>query len=263
MQRLIRDFQASGHDIVLMMDANEPCGPGTGVDRLISTCGLADAHASSTATTPAPATHQRGSQTIDFILISPRLVTAISAVTILALNDGYASDHRALDVDFNSSRLLGSGTSLIVALSPRRLTSTDPRAVHVYVESLRAHFKQHRLVDKAQRLQQRSDAGAWGPADIVEWESIDRLLSEGRLASEKQCPAKRSGQLPWSPTLVKAGLTMLFWNLKLRSYAWRTFNSEYLGKLAASADIPMAERQCTNVLKVRHPAFRRSKLLPP
>ena len=65
LQRLIVKFQSEGHEIVLMMDANKGSKLGSGVDRLIQRCGLADAHAA-VGTNP-PATYQRGSKKIDFI----------------------------------------------------------------------------------------------------------------------------------------------------------------------------------------------------
>jgi hypothetical protein len=43
-------------------------------------CNLVDAHSLSSDTTPYPATHQRGSAKIDFVLVSPRVVSAVTGV---------------------------------------------------------------------------------------------------------------------------------------------------------------------------------------
>jgi hypothetical protein len=108
LQRLIVKFQSEGHEIVLMMDANEGSELGSGVDKLIQRCGLADAHAAAGGSPPA--TYQRGSKKIDFVLVSPRLVTAVRAAGILPLNDGYLSDHRALVIDFDPLVFFGGKT---------------------------------------------------------------------------------------------------------------------------------------------------------
>jgi hypothetical protein len=74
-----------------MMDANEGSELGSGVDKLIQRCGLADAHTA--AGTSPPAMYQRRSKKINFVLVSPRLVMAVRAAGILPLNDGYLSYH--------------------------------------------------------------------------------------------------------------------------------------------------------------------------
>jgi hypothetical protein len=111
---LIFGFQDKGHDIVLMMDANEAHGPGSGVDKIMRNCNLVDAHSLSSDTTPYPATYQRGSTKIAFVLVSSRVVSAVSGVSILALHDGYLSDHLALVVDLDANTLFGESTSSIV-----------------------------------------------------------------------------------------------------------------------------------------------------
>jgi exonuclease III len=89
LQRMIVTFQKEGCDVVLMMDANKGSELGSGVDKLIQNCGLADAHADSGGLESPPATYQRGSKKIDFILVSPRLVRMIVAACILPINKGY------------------------------------------------------------------------------------------------------------------------------------------------------------------------------
>jgi hypothetical protein len=165
----ILKLQGEGHDIQLSMDANEASGPGSGVDRIMSNCNLVDAHSICTSdSSPVPATYQRGSKKIDFVLLSPRLIDAVAGVSILALFDGYLSDHRALIVDFDAVRLFGGPTSLIVAPRERRLTSTSPRAVHAYTTHMRSHFEIHRIVEKVAALSEKSAKGQWPEIEILE-----------------------------------------------------------------------------------------------
>jgi exonuclease III len=127
--KLIQQLQAAGHDIVLMMDVNEPSGHGSAVDRFIYACGLVDAHTRSTEALEPPPTYHRGSSKIDFVLVSPRVAQAITSRTILPIHDGYLSDHRALLVDFDASRLFAGPTSDVVPPKARQLTSTNPTVV--------------------------------------------------------------------------------------------------------------------------------------
>ena len=53
----INDFQHKGHEVVLMMDANESGGSGSAADRLLFSCNLADAHALSGKTKLPPTYH--------------------------------------------------------------------------------------------------------------------------------------------------------------------------------------------------------------
>ena len=150
--QLVHDFQSLGHDIVIMADLNEPSGFGSASDRLCFACNLTDAHTLSSDDTPSPPTYQRGSQKIDFILISPRLVQCVAGVSIAALNDGYISDHRSLIVDFEATLMFSSLTSPVVSPTARRLTSTNPKTVHIYVQAMLQFITKHLLYEKITNL---------------------------------------------------------------------------------------------------------------
>ena len=173
------------------------------------------------ATTP-PATHQRGSQKIDFILISPRPATAVRAASILGLNDGYLSDHRALVVDFDANLLFSAATSAIVTPYSRQLTSTNPVAVEAYIKHMLQQIAHHRIVERVAWLQDQSNKGQWGQEEVAEWEKIDVSLVQARSAAEAKCPKKRSGKYPWSPEFDLAGKRLLYWKLRMREFSARS-----------------------------------------
>jgi endonuclease/exonuclease/phosphatase family metal-dependent hydrolase len=109
---LIRELQQQGHEVVLMTDLNEASGFMSTADKLCYECNLADAHALAGLSNPPP-TYHRGSAKIDFVLISASLVNSVRAPAIMALHDGYLSDHRALLVDFDVRSMFLSNTSPI------------------------------------------------------------------------------------------------------------------------------------------------------
>jgi endonuclease/exonuclease/phosphatase family metal-dependent hydrolase len=89
---LINELQHRGHEVVLMADLNEASGLGSAADKLCFECNLADAHSLGGRLNPPP-TYHRGSEKIDFVLLSASLVSSVRASAILALHDGYLSDH--------------------------------------------------------------------------------------------------------------------------------------------------------------------------
>lgn len=236
--KLINELQQKGHDIVLMMDANEASCINSGIDKICFQCSLTDAHTRATTTIPPPATYHRGTTKIDFILVSSRLVPAIKAATILALHDGYLSDHRALVIDIDALALFGGTTSSVIAPVSRRLTSTNPSAVHKYMAHMTKHVASNDIEAKVASLILKSDAGKWSDDDTSEWEKIDDLLRQGRKAAEAICPAKKSGSLPWSPELDRAGKNLLYWKIRCREFTSGKTNTAFLEELATSLQLP-------------------------
>lgn len=240
---LIKSFQINGQDIVLMMDANEGQGHGSASDDIALACGLKDAHSLTCDLTTPPATYHRGSEKIDFILISPRVALSVRAA-ILALQDGYLSDHRSLIVDLDATQLFSSKTSpIILAPTHRHLTSTNPRAVNVYVKHFLTFIETQCIESRIADLLHQSNLGHWSDRQVVEWEAIDLLLDHGQTAAENKCPKRKSGSLPWSPDLDRAGRTVQYWRLRMREFTTRLTNHSTLERLANSLEITEEHKQ--------------------
>jgi exonuclease III len=121
---LIHELQNNGHEIVVMTDLNKASGFGSAADKVCYACNLANAHALAGLTNPPP-TYHRGLAKIDFVLISASLVSSVRASAIMALHDGYLSDHRALLVDFDAHSLFMEQTSSL----RKQLIGDSPRQV--------------------------------------------------------------------------------------------------------------------------------------
>ena len=251
----MQTWQSAGHDIVLMMDINEPAGHGSAVDRFIYACGLTDVHTRSTETIDPPPTYQRGSSKIDFILVSPRVAQAVIPRAILPIHDGYLLDHRALLVDLNARILFAGPTSEIVSPSTQQLTSTNPKAVTKYLRHMLHLVEKHGIWQKVTDLHKLSTNGEWSSDATQQWESVDRLLAQARIFAEHKCGKKKSGHLPWSPELRLSGETLLYWKLRYRKYTSRNLKQKMLDRLAADCKIPAEEiawLSCANIrTKVR------------
>jgi hypothetical protein len=212
---------------------------------------LVDVHEKTTDTTPTPATHQRGSEKIDFILTSPRVANTITAASILALQDGYFSDHRSLLVDFDALALFGSATSTVAIPTTRRLTSTDPQAVNRYIQHMKKHISVHRIVEKVAELKTKSNNGEWDAECIVEYETMDALLQEGRAAAETKCRSREKRNYPWSPELEKAGSAALYWKLRVWELSSHQTNEETIQRLAGVAGISEEDKEWLTSQEVR------------
>ena len=108
----------------------------------------------------------------------------------------------------------------VVSPSKRRLTSTNPRALHAYISHMAAHLDMHRIVEKATALAAIS-VDDWTQSDMNAFETLDDSLAMGRTAANKKCSAVDSGKYPWSPALDKAGARKLYWKLRLWGFTER------------------------------------------
>jgi hypothetical protein len=108
----------------------------------------------------------------------------VRLAAILALHDGYLSDHRALLVDFDAASLFLSKTSEVSPPAERRLTSSNPDAVHKYIKAFKQQLARHNLPAKVLDLQQQSDRGEWSHECVQDWETLDWLLAKIRSAAE-------------------------------------------------------------------------------
>ena len=98
----IKNWQKEGQDIILMLDANEPMNKGTqGMAHLATECNLTDVYATRNKATKEQATYARGTKRINFILISAKLLPAVTQAGALAFYDGIESDHRGIFVNFD------------------------------------------------------------------------------------------------------------------------------------------------------------------
>ena len=238
--KLINKLKNNGEDVVLMIDANEAAVPGSGVERLMINGGLVDAHTigANRSLTP-PATYQRGSTKIDFVLITPRLSKAVRAATILPFCDGYISDHRALVVDFCPLEMFGDTTTKLVAPAGRRAVSTSPRAVSAYVQEMRKHFEDNDLMSRRDALETATANKTWAADDCQTlYESLDGLGEDGKGRCEHKCPAKRSGAYPWSKALGQAKDTAQYWRLRRGDGYARLANPKEKARLEKLCDIP-------------------------
>jgi hypothetical protein len=132
------------------------------------------------------------------------------------------SDHRGLFVDVDLTTILGGPATAIIAAQHRDLDSSDPKAIKKYRAALIKYFDKHRVEEKAAALNNKVlTAKECSDDDSLQMNAIDRDISRGMAAADKQCKQKR--RHPWSPVLKKLQQTVHYWKpwlTELRTKKW-------------------------------------------
>ena len=117
---------------------------------------------------------------------------------------------------------------------------------------MKVHVGKHDIISKVQQLQSVSETGQWSEECVRVWESIDKLLSEARIASERKCKAKRSGLCPWSPALQEAGCRLLYWKLRMSAHTCNKVNANTLAKLTTQLKVSPTDQRPQSGLTIRN-----------
>ncbi len=141
----IQDCQLKGHDIILCLDANETLEkPNSGLRRLTTTCSLIDVHEHFHPRMALPS-HQRGSGKIDFMMVSPRIISCITRAGILPINSAFASDHRLMYIDLDIHKCFKGLTTDPVSSRTRNFTSKNTKRSNIFRKAITAEWEHRQL----------------------------------------------------------------------------------------------------------------------
>jgi hypothetical protein len=122
----------------------------------------------------APPTHKQGSQLIDFMFISRRLVPHVNACGILLVFDAiFVSDHRPLYVNFELETLFGHPSFGTERAALRDLQLDNPRLFNAYEDALCRELEKHNVEFKVIALFHISEE-TWSNQSQGELNKIDR-----------------------------------------------------------------------------------------
>jgi hypothetical protein len=208
--KLITALHQQRDDVIVMLDANEAIS-----DNKQLLTFLASHHLASLVTpiADAPATYNRGSKCIDFILGSQHLLPMVQSSGYLPFYEGGwpTSDHRAVFVDLDHITLFGASTSTIIPPVPRLLTSKCRKSVQQFIQHL---AESHTLYSLLARLIELEKINSWTTDDHDELEQIDVLFTKSLLAAEAKAAKPTSA---WSPRIHHAYLIYTYWCIKRSS----------------------------------------------
>jgi len=254
---------ASGYQITLGMDANEPYIPEEGnfipldyqlitpiptkghdgtLATLVRTSGLVDPLLHHHPDTPPPPTYDRGKEKIDFLFVSAALLPHITRSGIFPYNSLFISDHRPCYIDLDSLSIFNETTPEIAPQQFRGLQLYDPRLIDQYKATLMEQLNYHKVFGKAENLFKIAKEGLWQTVHTKQYESLDKLITESMLRAEKRISKKYSTTYQWSPTLKKAIHTLTYWKLRLSQLKGKTISHHSLQKIFKHTNLAAAVR---------------------
>jgi hypothetical protein len=252
LQGWMEHMVGKGYQIILGIDANEPFVategnytpvhftldqpiPTKGHDgtlaTLVRTCGLLDPLLIPHPDTPPPPTYDRGQEKIDFIFVSTSLLPSIARTGIFPYNSLFISDHLHCYIDLEGDKVFKEHTPIIAPPQHRGLRLQDPRLVDQYIATLVAQLNYHKVLEKSSALLKAADANTWTPEDAVEYEKLDKIITEAMIHAERSVSKKISLTYQWSPQLKAAIHTLTYWKLRLSQLKGKTISNHTLSKI--------------------------------
>lgn len=183
---------------------------------LASSCGLIDPLSLQHSQRPFPPTYNRGKSRLDYILVSANLAQSVCRSGILPYNAVFHSDHRACYVDFNAKIIFVLDTHPIKPPCYRQLQLHDPRIVGKYNDILSYQLNYHKIITKLDRLYSKAMGSSWTSSNTVEYNKIDKIITDSMLYAEQSSCKRYSSKFEWSPSLIRAVQTERFWKLQLK-----------------------------------------------
>lgn len=211
---VLKKWTSQGHEIILMIDANEEigCKPG-GLGQVLATNGLHDIIANFHDTEEFPNTYLRGTKRIDYIFGTRGVLQNCKACGMLPFCYGYPSDHRAIFIKIDLQNVLSSKIHPTESIASRLIHSATPKEREKFLMELDAHYIAQNLYDRLNELWMKAESGEWSINDEEEYNKCDEQHILGMLAAEKKtCKVKLH---PWSPKFSKAVETKNFWKIML------------------------------------------------
>ena len=139
------------------------------------------------------------------------------------------------EVDKISKELFDSEQIDKCHMFQRRLKLTNRVSVQKYLRRLEELYVHHKVLEKAQliqdKLKQRPNA-RWKEKLFEQLDRLDKLRTNLMIAAEKTAGSPtNSGIYDWSPSLEKAGRIITYWKLRLHTSRQGYVNPQRIARL--------------------------------
>ena len=196
LQKLIQSLLSQHHDIILSGDFNEPLGSNPdGMQQILLDCGLVDLYTSFHPTLAPPATYARGRNRLDYVLVTPRLLDAVTKAGYEPFGHRFQTDHRSYYVDFDEHALFGGQTQQLASYSRRGLRANNLKQVTEYLKEKHRLLEAKNVYERITQLEHPGNRHAFA-------ERLDRDIVAASLSAEQQIT--RFEQPLWSVKLAEA-----------------------------------------------------------
>ncbi len=237
----ILQLQETGSHLIVMLDGNEDMRSGH-LSKALKSLNLREAILQKHGNA-APSTYRRSTKEvpIDGIWISQSL--DIIKGGYLDFDEViFGTDHRTIWIDISFSRAFGhKETSPIVRPSAQRLNNRNPKVRNTFNALCKEYARKSFLTERTTQLE-LSIQGKMNPAQIMEYEKIDKLRRQHIKMTENRCRKFRRGNVPYSTTIQEACNKIEAWSLLLRHKKGLRISSRKLERTMKKAGIPLSRK---------------------
>ena len=195
---------------MLVIDSNDPTR--RNITKLAIQTKMRDAHVTRHGNEGEPETYSRGTERIDFMYATEKVLHAIRKCGIGSYGEICDGDHRHLFVDVDLEWLLGGKAPTMISATRRTLKTSSPKHMTKYCQVLRQQLERQNLALQQDLLvEDIQHTGRITATQQTELNRLDAALTEAKLEAERQ-----SGKLataPWSPKLIQARRKVRYWDL--------------------------------------------------
>ena len=131
--------------------------------------------------------YSRGSKLIDGVWVSKQVFDCVLAFGYAPFNYIVPSDHRGMYIDFDIYKLLDDHFPSICPPSYRRLKSTIPSRVELYLQSLEQDWENHNITLKIDQLEDYLRLRGDTLTNVKLLNKIDDQIQRILTCTEKQC----------------------------------------------------------------------------
>jgi hypothetical protein len=234
----ITSLQRDKHDIIVGGDWNDYLNaPNSSLVRLCTTLQLVDPWLTHFPENPSFATHERGTQRIDSVLVSHSLLQTITTLGYSPVGLISSSDHRSLFISFSTERLFGQNPTSLNSPSQRSVRSNDKQSVTTFVESMYSHLIQHNVFERAKQLLPTEPDLVSHQVNLVE--AIDSIIGQAGDLGERKCHRRRPEW--YSIAIVRQRLTVSYLRHYLQGLRWGRNRSEVILTKLRTIESPINE----------------------
>jgi hypothetical protein len=216
-----------------------------------------------------------GSDVIDGIYCTAGVLQFIKQAGEFEMNEGFQSDHPALFLNIDATRLLSNDFSSVLNAPGRRLQLQDKDSVTKYIKELTTQSRHNHIEQRCATLS-TVPANEWTPSHTRKYNNLGNHITSCMLQSELTCrKLDRGNGYLWSPDLHLAGSRLSYWLLlrelysKLRKILETTLTRQrnmakipahpVMTKQAVMAEFKSAKKVLADVQK-RHVQLRKNHL---
>jgi hypothetical protein len=230
--RLILHQQDLGHEILLMLDANDTLETDTGIQSLLTRCNLNDIHRHQPATSTYIGSANRR---IDFVFGSAKVDQNVTRSGTLQYNEGPQADLRGLYVYLMLPAIFDHTIPPLATSTKRLLHNGNPETVETYLNSVNNYYHEHNMV---QRISQLFKNHKDMHRDEVRKALIKWDLDQGRAMISAELSLRTPTKpYQWSPQLRNAGILLRYWKLRLKEVQQNHNYSETFAKWQAKTQV--------------------------